>query len=218
MRTAGDDELARGHAARGGLHRRAESLFLEHRPDDPLEEGRAHLPGPRVVPERRLSRRSISRSCEHRLGQGTRIVPGLRRLSEPQTLCVRVAFGGIGRQSGWCRSNDHTTGFGESASTSEPVIQAASRWSSRCINAVVTYRVADARRAEEAAEDVSRALNREAQLALRSVIGTRELDPLLAEKDAVASELEEAVRDKAGGRVARGLFCGPDTVRRSRPS
>lgn len=66
------------------------------------------------------------------------------------------------------------------------------------VNAVVTYRVADARRAEEAAEDVSRALYREGQLALRSVIGTRELDPLLAEKDAVTSELEEAVRDKAG--------------------
>ena len=42
------------------------------------------------------------------------------------------------------------------------------------------------------------ALYREAQLALRAVVGARELDAFLADKDAVASELEEAVRRRAG--------------------
>lgn len=65
------------------------------------------------------------------------------------------------------------------------------------INAVVTFRVADARVAVQASEDYSQALYREAQLALRSVIGTRELDVLLSEKDQVTEELDAAVRAKA---------------------
>lgn len=66
------------------------------------------------------------------------------------------------------------------------------------VNAVVTYRVCDARQAVSAAEDLRHALYREAQLALRALLGTRELDQFLADKDAVARELEETVR----GRVA----------------
>ena len=63
------------------------------------------------------------------------------------------------------------------------------------LNAVVTYRVADALASVTRTEDVKQALYREAQLALRAVIGTRELDALLSEKDAVAAELEKIVRE-----------------------
>ena len=59
------------------------------------------------------------------------------------------------------------------------------------LNAVATYRVADAHKALSAADDARQALYREAQLALRAVVGARELDQFLADKDAVAKELEE---------------------------
>ena len=62
------------------------------------------------------------------------------------------------------------------------------------MNAVVTYRVADARQAVSVVDDVRQALYREAQLALRAVVGARELDQFLTDKDAVARELEEIVR------------------------
>jgi regulator of protease activity HflC (stomatin/prohibitin superfamily) len=65
------------------------------------------------------------------------------------------------------------------------------------VNAVATYRVADARRAVATADDVRQALYREAQLALRAVVGARELDAFLADKEAVASELAGAVRPRA---------------------
>ena len=67
------------------------------------------------------------------------------------------------------------------------------------LNAVVTYRVADAARAVAAVESYEQALYREAQLALRAVVGARELDALLAGKDGVARELLELVRGWAGG-------------------
>ncbi|MCC7421559.1 MAG: slipin family protein [Planctomycetaceae bacterium] len=66
------------------------------------------------------------------------------------------------------------------------------------LNAVVTYRIADARRAVCRTDDVRQALYRETQLVLRGVIGARELDPLLTEKDAVGREIEENVRRRAG--------------------
>jgi regulator of protease activity HflC (stomatin/prohibitin superfamily) len=65
------------------------------------------------------------------------------------------------------------------------------------MNAVVTYRVADARTAVSTVDDVRQALYREAQLALRAVVGARELDTFLMEKDGVASELAELVRARA---------------------
>jgi regulator of protease activity HflC (stomatin/prohibitin superfamily) len=75
------------------------------------------------------------------------------------------------------------------------------------LNAVVTYRVADARVSVEKTDDVKQALYREAQLALRAVIGTRELDALLSQKDAVAAELEQIVRVRAAdfGLTVAGL-------------
>jgi regulator of protease activity HflC (stomatin/prohibitin superfamily) len=62
------------------------------------------------------------------------------------------------------------------------------------MNAVITYRVADARKAVSTTDDVRQALYREAQLALRAIVGARELDQFLTDKDAVAKELEEVVR------------------------
>jgi len=66
------------------------------------------------------------------------------------------------------------------------------------MNAVVTYKVADARKAVSQTDDVRQALYRDTQLVLRSVVGARELDVFLMEKDAVAKELEESVRRRAG--------------------
>ena len=60
------------------------------------------------------------------------------------------------------------------------------------MNAVVTYRVVDARQAVSVVDDARQALYREAQLALRAVVGARELDTFLTDKDAVASELAES--------------------------
>jgi regulator of protease activity HflC (stomatin/prohibitin superfamily) len=56
------------------------------------------------------------------------------------------------------------------------------------LNALATYRVADPRKAVCATDDYRQALYREAQLMLRAVIGARELDQLLADKEAVARE------------------------------
>lgn len=69
------------------------------------------------------------------------------------------------------------------------------------LNTVVTYRVRDPLKAVTEVENFAQALYREAQLALRAVIGTRELDVLLAMKDAVAAELTSLV-------AARATQCG----------
>lgn len=67
------------------------------------------------------------------------------------------------------------------------------------LNAVVTFKVVDPLKAVTTMEDYRQALYREAQLALRGVIGTRELDTLLSDKDAVARELDGLVRARAAG-------------------
>ena len=56
------------------------------------------------------------------------------------------------------------------------------------LNAVTTFRVADPRRAVCTSDEFGQALYREAQLALRSVVGSRELDTLLADKESIARE------------------------------
>lgn len=66
------------------------------------------------------------------------------------------------------------------------------------MNAVVTYRVVDARQAVTVSDGAMQSLYREAQLALRAVVGTRDLDTFLTEKDAVTNAFEEAVRRRAG--------------------
>ncbi|MBX3459900.1 MAG: slipin family protein [Planctomycetes bacterium] len=65
------------------------------------------------------------------------------------------------------------------------------------LNAVLTYRVADVVKSVSVVDDAPGALYRVAQLALRAVIGARELDVLLTEKDAVADELRAIVARKA---------------------
>jgi regulator of protease activity HflC (stomatin/prohibitin superfamily) len=65
------------------------------------------------------------------------------------------------------------------------------------LNAVVVYRIVDARKAVSVVDDVRQALYRETQLALRAVIGARELDAFLADKDTVAREVDELVRRRA---------------------
>ena len=54
------------------------------------------------------------------------------------------------------------------------------------MNAIVTYVIKDARRAVSAASDMRQSLYREVQLALRAVVGGRELDSFLTGKDDVA--------------------------------
>lgn len=65
------------------------------------------------------------------------------------------------------------------------------------LNAVVNYRIVDARKAIAAADDVRQALYREAQLAVRAIVGVRELDAFLADKDVMAREVEKQLMDRA---------------------
>ena len=64
------------------------------------------------------------------------------------------------------------------------------------LNTLVNYRIVDAYKAVTKVEDSSQALYREAQLVLREVIGTRELEAILADKDSVAKELEERLSSR----------------------
>ena len=65
------------------------------------------------------------------------------------------------------------------------------------MNAVVTFRVVDARQAVTASDGAQQSLYREVQLALRAVVGASELDSFLVAKDEMARELENTVRDRA---------------------
>ena len=62
------------------------------------------------------------------------------------------------------------------------------------LNALVTYRVTDARLAVSVVDDARQALYRETQLVLRALVGARELDGFLADKDGVVQELEQGLR------------------------
>ena len=66
------------------------------------------------------------------------------------------------------------------------------------LNAVVTYKIVDARKAVSQTDDVRQALYRETQLVLRAAVGARELDVFLTDKDVVAKDIEENVRRRAG--------------------
>ena len=65
------------------------------------------------------------------------------------------------------------------------------------VNLVVTYRIVDPLRSVSVVENADQTLYREAQLALRAVVGTRTLEALLGEKEAVARELDGALRTRA---------------------
>jgi regulator of protease activity HflC (stomatin/prohibitin superfamily) len=62
------------------------------------------------------------------------------------------------------------------------------------INALVTFKLADPLKAVTEVDDHVQALYRQAQLALREVVGTRELDSLLSEREAVAAQLVGILR------------------------
>ena len=66
------------------------------------------------------------------------------------------------------------------------------------VNAVINYRVVDAMKSVSVVDDSQQALYREAQLAIRAVIGSYDLDSFLADKEKVASDLEKALKDRAG--------------------
>lgn len=66
------------------------------------------------------------------------------------------------------------------------------------LNAVVCYRVSNARKSVSVVDDSTQAIYREAQLALRAVVGGCELDALLTDKEKVAADLEDAMRSRAG--------------------
>lgn len=65
------------------------------------------------------------------------------------------------------------------------------------LNAVVTFRLADPLKASATVDDPRQALYRDAQLALRAAVGTRELDALLQDKDALAREGLGVLRERA---------------------
>ncbi len=65
------------------------------------------------------------------------------------------------------------------------------------MNAVFSYRVKDALTYVSAAEESRQTLYREAQLALRSVVGTYSLDSLLSEKEKVADDLAQTMTARA---------------------
>ncbi|QDT38988.1 slipin family protein [Stratiformator vulcanicus] len=65
------------------------------------------------------------------------------------------------------------------------------------LNAQLTYRVTDARAAVTTVDDIAQTLYREAQLALRAIVGGRDLDAFLADKEAVAAEALQTVRKRA---------------------
>lgn len=65
------------------------------------------------------------------------------------------------------------------------------------MNAVLSYCVTNALKSISVVDDSNQALYREAQLAIRSVVGALELDSVLNGKDKVAKELEQAIKGKA---------------------
>ena len=76
------------------------------------------------------------------------------------------------------------------------------------LNALVTYRVADARLAVSVVDDARQALYRETQLVLRALVGARELDGFLADKDGVVQEFEDGLRRKVSGLGLEVLAAG----------
>jgi regulator of protease activity HflC (stomatin/prohibitin superfamily) len=62
------------------------------------------------------------------------------------------------------------------------------------LNALVTYRIEDVRLSLNVVDDARQALYREAQLVLRALVGARELDAFLTDKDGVVGELVQGLR------------------------
>ncbi len=65
------------------------------------------------------------------------------------------------------------------------------------VNLLTTYQVADPTLAATEVTDYREAVYREAQLALRAAVGTRRIDELLAEKQAIGTEVRDALATRA---------------------
>jgi len=65
------------------------------------------------------------------------------------------------------------------------------------LNAGVSYRITDASKCLALVTDLQQAIYKEVQLILRAVVGTRELDLFLTDKDSVANETAEKLRERA---------------------
>lgn len=65
------------------------------------------------------------------------------------------------------------------------------------LNAVVAYRITDPLRSVSVVDDSAVALYRAAQLALRELVGAKDLDTLLVSKDVLASELSARMQPRA---------------------
>lgn len=65
------------------------------------------------------------------------------------------------------------------------------------LNAAFGYRITDARKMSQTVVNIEQYLYREAQLALRSVIGTRELDQFLGDREELGIEAERLLKDRA---------------------
>ena len=105
-----------------------------------------------------------------------------------------------GQYAGWQRMGTftlHTLDVRESVlDVTGQEILTADKVSLR-INVLLAYRVRDVRKALAEVSDVKQALYREAQLALRTEIGSRDLDGLLAAKEEVGRTLETVMRRRA---------------------
>lgn len=66
------------------------------------------------------------------------------------------------------------------------------------LNAALTYRVTEPRRAVSASDNHNQALYRAAQMALREVVGQHELDSFLNDKNAMAAEVHQQLAGRAG--------------------
>lgn len=65
------------------------------------------------------------------------------------------------------------------------------------LNALVSYRITDPLRSVTEVDGAAQALYRSAQLALREAVGAKDLDALLASKEALGTELSERLRPRA---------------------
>ncbi|MBI3037863.1 slipin family protein [bacterium] len=65
------------------------------------------------------------------------------------------------------------------------------------LNAIISYRVVNARKSVQISETPDQAIYRECQLILRSSIGSRKLDDILIDKNVLTNEILEIVKSKA---------------------
>ena len=76
------------------------------------------------------------------------------------------------------------------------------------LNAGFGFQVVNAEKMASAVEDVQQALYREAQLALRNVVGRRELEQFLADKNEIAAEAEQMLKARADSLGVKVLSFG----------